>query len=89
MPSATAAVEAHMRTHPTPEDTRTRVSPLVDSYVNPVDLNHPEPVRTYHHPLSAHDTRRNGRCDDGAQICGYIFNLLLNNRLVNIYVALK
>ena len=46
MPSATAAVEVHMRTHPTPEDTRTRVSPLVDSYVNPVDLNHPEPTRT-------------------------------------------
>ena len=55
MPSATAAVEAHMRTHPTPEDTRTRVRPLVDSYVNPVDLNHPEPVRTI--TLFPHTTR--------------------------------
>ena len=61
MPSATAAVEAHMRTHPTPEDTRTRVSPLVDSYVDPVDLNHPEPARTITLFRSRHEKERQAR----------------------------
>ena len=58
---------------------------------SPRRFNHPESLRTTPRvDLFTHDheTERTGQHNVGTRICGY-FTLLLNNRLVNIYVALK